>query len=100
MSGRLNIKVAPGQGNAIKEVHRVKHPTFERKRPPAAQDRKEKEKKEEKGTQKFAGSDKGRVRDDETKGGPRSEKQHPDSGNKTKKKKGSKARGGLVDVII
>jgi hypothetical protein len=100
MSGRLNIKVASGQGNAMKEVYRVKHQTFERNRPPAAQDRKEKEKKEEKGAQKFASSDKGRVRDDETKGGPRSEEQHSLSGNKAKKKKGSKARGGLVDVII
>lgn len=100
MTGRVDIKVAPRQGNAIKEVYGVKRHTLEGKRPKAARDRREKGKKKETGTQKFAGSDKGRVRDDETKGGPRSEEQHSDTGNKTKKKKGSKARGGLVDVII
>ena len=100
MSGRVDIKVAPRQGNAIKEVHGVKRQTLEQKRPKAARDRREKGKKKETGAQKFAGSDKGRVCDYETKGGPRSEEQHSDTGNKTKKKKGSKARGGLVDVII
>jgi SET domain-containing protein len=100
MSDRVDIKVAPRQGNAIKEVHGVKRQTLERKRPKAARDQREKGKKKETWAQKFTGFDKGRVRDDEIKGGPGSEEQHSDSGNKTKKKKGSKARGGLVDVII
>ena len=100
MSDRVDIKVAPRQGNAIKEVHGVKRQTLERKRPKAARDQREKGKKKETWAQKFTGFDKGRIRDDETKGGPGSEEQHPDCGNKTKKKKGSKARGGLVDVII
>ena len=100
MSSRVDIKVAPEQGHAIKEVHNVKHQTFKRKRFPAARDRKEKEKKKEKGTQKSAGADRGRVRDDGIKGGPGSKKQHADSGNKNKKEKDSEVRGSLVDVII
>ena len=83
MSSSVDIKVAPEQGHAIKEVHNVKHQTFKRKRFPAALDRKEKEKK-----------------DDGIKGGPGSKKQHADSRNKSKKKKDSGVRGSMVDVII
>lgn len=99
MSGRVDINVAPRQGNVIKEIDGVKRQTIEQKRSKVARDQREKGKKKEKWEQKFAGLDKGRVRDDEKKGGPGSEERHSDSGNKTKKK-GSKARGGLVDVII
>ena len=83
MAGMVDIDVAPGQAHAIKQVGNVKHQTFRRKRPPAPRDRKEKGKK-----------------DDGTKGGPGSEEQHSDSGNKSKKKKDSKVRGSLVDVVI
>jgi hypothetical protein len=100
MSSRVDIKVAPSQGDAIKEVHRVKHQTFEQKRFKIARDQKEKEKKKETGPQRFADSDKGRVRDDERKSDPWSDEQHSDSGNKAEKKKSSKARGGLVDVMV
>jgi len=100
MPSMVDIKVAPGQGDAIKGVHNVNHQTPNRKRFPAARDRKEKEKEKETGAQKFSGSDKGRVRDDVTKGGPGSEEQYSDSGNKGKKKKDSEVRGSLVDVVI
>lgn len=100
MPSRVDIKVAPEQGHAIKGVHNVKHQTPNRRRFPAARDRKEKEKEKETGAQKFSGSDKGRVRDDGTKGGPESEEQYSDSGNKSKKKKDSEVRGSLVDVVI
>ena len=83
MPNSVDVKVAPEQGHAIKEVHNVKHQTFKRKRFPAARDRKEKEKK-----------------DDGIKGGPGSKKQHADSGKKSKKERDSKVRGSLVDVII
>lgn len=83
MSSRVDMKVAPEQGHAIKEVHNVKHQTFKRKRFPAARDRKEKEKK-----------------DDGIKGGPGSKKQHADSGKKSEKERDSKVRGSRVDVTI
>ena len=99
MSSRVDIKVVPGQGNAIKEIHRAKRQTFERRRLKAARDRNEKEKRKEAGPQRFASSDKGQVRGDGTKGGPGGEEQHPDSGYKTKKKD-SEVQGSLVDVIV
>jgi hypothetical protein len=100
MSSRVDIKVAPSQGDAIKEVHRVGHQIFERKRFKIARDRKEEEKKKETGPQRFADSYKGRVRNDERKGGPGSDEQHSDSGNKAERKKSAKVRGGLVDVMV
>jgi hypothetical protein len=100
VSSRVDIEVVPGQGNTIKEIHRVKRQTFERRRLKAARDRKEKERRKEAEAQRFASSDKGRVRGEETKGGPGSEEQHSDSGNKTKKKKDSAVQGSLVDVIV
>lgn len=99
MSDRVDINVAPRQGNMIQEIDRVKRQTLERKRSKVARDQREKGKKKEAWEQKFAGFDTGRVRDDEESSGPGSEEQHSDFGNKTNKK-GSKARGGLVDVII
>lgn len=99
MSSRVDIKVAPGQANAIKEIHRVKRQTLEQRRLRPARDRMEKEKREETGAQRFASSNKGQVRDDGTKGGPGGEEQHPDSGYKTKKKD-SEVQGSLVDVIV
>ena len=83
MSSMVDIKVAPEQGHAIKEVHNVKHQAFKRKMFPAARDRKEKGKK-----------------DDGIKDGPGSKKQHADSRNKNKKKKDSGVRGSMVDVTI
>jgi len=83
MPSMLDIKVAPGQGDAIKGVHDVNHQTPNQKRFPAAKDRKEKEKKK-----------------DGTKGDPGSEEQCLDSASKSKKKTVSEVRGGLVDVII
>ena len=88
MSSSVDIKLTLGQRNAIKEVHSVKHQTFELNRLPAARNRKEKGKRE------------GRVRGDGTKGGPGSEEQHSNSGNKSKKEKDSEVRGSLLDVII
>ena len=83
MPSMVDIKVAPGQGDAIKGVHNVNHQTPNRKSIPAAKDRKEKEKKKH-----------------GTKGDPGSEEQYSDSASKSRKKMDSEVPGGLVDVII
>lgn len=100
MSSRVDIKVTPGQANAIKEIYRVKRQTLEQRGLRPARDRNEKEKKKETGSHRFASSDKGPVRDDGTKGGPGGEEQLSDSGNGTKKKKDSEIQGSMVDVTV
>lgn len=102
MPSMADIKVAPGQADAIKGVHNVKHHIPNRKTFPETRDQKEKEKKKDTGAQKFSGSNKGRVRDDGTTGGPGSEEQRLYSGKKSEKEKekDSQVRGSMVDVIV
>ena len=100
MSSSVDIKVAPGQGNVIKGVHRAKDLTFEQKKFLSVRDREKQRKKKEKGTQKFVLTDKKRVLNDKTKGGPRSEYRNSDSRSKSNKNKESQVRDGLVDVTV
>ena len=94
MSRPVDIKLALGQGNAIRGVHNVKPQTFEQKKRAAARDRKQRKKKKGTGSQKPASFDKGGVRDDGTKGAG-SREQGAGS-----KENDSEVRGSLVDVII
>jgi hypothetical protein len=99
MSSRVDIRVPLGQRNAIKAVRNVKHQTFEVNRFAAVQDRKEKKRKKETGTQKSIGSDKDRAQDDKTRGAAGSEEQRSYCRKKSGKEKDSQGRGGTVDII-
>lgn len=99
MSSRLDIRVALGQRNAIKAVQNVKHQTFEVNRFAAVQDRNEKKRKKETGTQKSGGSDKGQTQDDKTRNDAGSEEKRSYYAKKSGKEKDSQVRGSTVDII-